>query len=189
MAWESQLKQAVYAEKVPSIAQPYLRSLPTKRIIDALLVPTPARDSLLLTCLDRAVTELTARLGSDMDDWFYGQRKNKHITLMHPLSNLVDETTRQKINLGPVARGGYAETVNATSNELNQTHGASFRILVDTEDWDKTLGINSPGQSGNPDSPHYGDLFPLWAENGYFPVFFSKEKIRTVAEQTTVLKP
>jgi penicillin amidase len=189
VAWESQLKQAVYAEKVPPIAQPYLKSLPTKRIVDALLVPTPARDSLLLTCLDRAVAELTSRLGSDMDDWFYGQRKNKHITLTHPLSNLADEATRQKINLGPVARGGYAETVNATSNELNQTHGASFRILVDTEDWDKTLGINSPGQSGDPDSPHYGDLFPLWAENGYFPVFFSKEKIRTVAEQTIVLKP
>ena len=124
-----------------------------------------------------------------MDDWVYGQRKNKHITLTHPLSNLVDKAMRQKINLGPVARGGYAETVNATANDLNQTHGASFRILVDTEDWDKTLGINSPGQSGDPESPHYGDLFPIWAENSYFPVFFTKEKIKTVAEETTVLKP
>ncbi len=30
---------------------------------DALLIPTPARDSLLLTCLDKAVAELTTRLG------------------------------------------------------------------------------------------------------------------------------
>ncbi len=189
VAWEGQLKQAVYAEKVPVIARLYLKSLPTKRVVDALLLPTTARDSLLLTCLDKAVAELTTRLGSDMDDWSYGQRKNKHITLTHPLSNLVDKAMRQKINLGPVARGGYGETVNATSNELNQTSGASFRILVDTEDWDKTLGINNPGQSGNPDSPHYGDLFPIWAENNYFPVFFSKEKIRTVAEETTTLQP
>ncbi len=189
VAWEGQLKQAVYQGKVPAIARPYLKSLPTKRVIDALLIPTTARDSLLLTCLDRAVAELTTRLGSDMDEWSYGQRKNKHITLTHPLSNLVDKAMRQKINLGPVARGGYAETVNATSNELNQTHGASFRILVDTEDWDKTLGINTPGQSGDPASPHYADLFPIWADNGYFPVFFSKEKIKTVAEATTVLQP
>ncbi len=189
VAWEGQLKQAVYAEKVPVAARPYLKSLPTKRVIDALLTPTPARDSLLLTCLDKAIAELTTRLGADMEDWSYGQRKNKHITLTHPLSNLVDNAMRQKINLGSVARGGYAETVNATSNELNQTSGASFRILVDTEDWDKTLGINSPGQSGNPDSPHYGDLFPIWAENNYFPVFFSKEKIQTVAEETTTLQP
>ncbi|MFD2935589.1 penicillin acylase family protein [Spirosoma flavum] len=189
VAWEGQLKQSVYLTKVPATARPYLKSLPTKRIIDALLIPTAARDSLLLTCLDRAVAELTTRLGSDMDEWSYGQRKNKHITLTHPLSTMVDKAMRQKINLGPVARGGYGETVNATSNDLNQTHGASFRILVDTEDWDKTLGINNPGQSGDPASPHYADLFPIWAENGYFPVFFSKEKIKTVAEGTTTLKP
>ncbi|UFH53983.1 penicillin acylase family protein [Spirosoma sp. KNUC1025] len=189
VAWEGQLKQAVYEQKVPQVAQPYLKTLPSKRVIDALLTPTPERDSLLLTCLDRAVAELTERLGSDTDDWAYGQRKNKHITLTHPLSDLVDKTMQQKINLGPVLRGGYAETVNATSNDLNQTHGASFRILVDTENWDKTLGINTPGQSGNPDSPHYGDLFPIWAENNYFPVYFSKEKIRNVAETTTTLQP
>ncbi|MCX6218720.1 penicillin acylase family protein [Spirosoma sp.] len=189
VAWEGQLKQAVYQEKVPEVAQPYFKTLPTKRVYDALLVPTSGRDSLLLTCLDRAVAELTKRLGADMDDWSYGQRKNKHITITHPMSNLVDKAMRQKINFGPVSRGGYAETVNATGNDLNQTHGASFRILVDTEDWDKTLGINTPGQSGNPESPHYGDLFPIWAENSYFPVFFTKEKIKTVAEGTTVLTP
>ncbi|AUD07474.1 penicillin acylase family protein [Spirosoma pollinicola] len=189
VAWEGQLKQAVYQEMVPKTAQPYFKSLPTKRVYDALLIPTPARDSLLLVCLDQAVAELTTRLGSDMDEWLYGQRKNKHITLTHPLSNLVDKAMRKKINLGPVARGGYAETVNATTNDLNQTAGASFRILVDTEDWDKTLGINTPGQSGDPESSHYGDLFPIWAENSYFPVFFTKDKIKTVAEGTTVLTP
>ena len=189
VAWEGQLKQAVYQGKVPANAQPYLRSLSTKRVLDALLTPTSARDSLLLTCLDRAVDELTKRLGPDIDDWSYGQRTNKHITITHPFSNLVDKAMRQRINFGPVARGGYGETVNATSNNLNQTHGATFRIIVDTEDWDRTLGINSPGQSGNPDSPHYGDLFSLWAENSYFPVFFSKDKIKAVAEETTLLKP
>lgn len=189
VAWEGELKKAVYEAQVPQNARPYLRSLPSKRVIDALLVPTPARDSLLLTSLDRAVADLTTRLGNDMDDWSYGQRKNKHITITHPLSDLVDKAMQKRINLGPVARGGYGETVNATANDLNQTHGASFRILVDTEDWDKALGINSPGQSGDPESPHYGDLFPLWAENGYFPVFFSREKIQSVAERTILINP
>ncbi|GAB3889448.1 penicillin acylase family protein [Spirosoma agri] len=189
VAWEGQLKQAVYQQQVPKNAQPYFRALPSKRVFDALLIPTLARDSLLLSCMDRAVSELAERLGSDMDDWSYGQRKNKHITITHPLSDLVDKAMQKKINFGPVARGGYGETVNATANDLNQTHGASFRILVDTENWDKTLGVNSPGQSGNPDSPHYGDLFPIWAENNYFPVYFSKEKVKSVAEQTTIMRP
>ena len=191
VAWEGQLKQAAYEVNVPQAARPYLKSLPSKRVIDWLVTPNRLsdRDDLLLVCLDRAVAELTGRLGTDMDEWSYGQRKNKHITITHPLSDLVDKAMQDKINLGPVARGGYGETVNATANDLNQTHGASFRILVDTEDWDKTLGINNPGQSGDPASPHYRDLFPIWADNGYFPVFFSKEKVQSVAESTTVLKP
>ncbi|GAB3978552.1 penicillin acylase family protein [Spirosoma terrae] len=189
VAWEEQLKRAIYEQNVPQSARAYMKSIPSKRVIDALLIPTPARDSLLLLCMDRAVADLTKRLGSDMDDWSYGQRKNKHITITHPLSDLVDKAMQTKINLGPVARGGYAETVNATGPNLNQTHGATFRILVDTEDWDKTLGINSPGQSGNPDSPHYRDLFPIWADNNYFPAYFSKEKVKSVAESTIILKP
>lgn len=194
VAWEGQLKRELAQRLIPKQAQTYQKNLPSKRVIDWLVTPDSpnpiaTRDSLLLTCLDRAVAELTDRLGNDMDDWSYGQRKNKHITITHPLSNLVDKAMQQRINFGPVARGGYGETVNATANDLNQTHGASFRILVDTEDWDKALGINSPGQSGNPDSPHYGDLFPIWAENGYFPVFFSKEKVKAVAENTTILNP
>jgi penicillin amidase len=200
VAWEGQLKASLARQTIPEKARPYLTSLPTKRVIDWLVTPglmpvgtvtgdpIAYRDSLLLTCLDKAVAELSGRLGPDMDEWQYGQRNNKHITITHPLSDLVDKAMREKINLGPVARGGYGETVNATGNDLNQTHGATFRILVDTEDWDKTMGINSPGQSGDPTSPHYRDLFPIWAENGYFPVFFSKEKIKAVAEQTTVLK-
>ncbi len=187
--WEGQLKKVMAQRLIPEVARPYLTSLPSKRVIDYLLVPTPDRDSTLLLCLDQAVAELSSRLGKDMDDWSYGQRKNKHITITHPLSDLVDKAMQQKINFGPVARGGYGETVNATANGLNQTHGASFRILVDTEDWDKTLGINSPGQAGNPDSPHYGDLFPIWAENGYFPVFFTKTKVQSVAESRTILQP
>jgi len=79
--------------------------------------------------------------------------------------------------------------VGNTGNNLNQEHGASFRILVDTENWDKTLGINSPGQSANPDDPHYADLFELWAKDGYFPVYFSKDQIKQVADRTWTLKP
>ncbi|GAB4027260.1 penicillin acylase family protein [Spirosoma gilvum] len=189
IAWDDVLKAAVYEEKVPLKAQPYLTSLPTKRVTEFLLQPGVHRDSLLIRCLDKAVANLTEWLGTDIANWRYGQPNFKHITIMHPLSGLVDEAMQKRLNFGPVARGGYGETVNATSFDLNQTHGASFRILVDTQDWDKTLGINSPGQSGNPDSPHYGDLFPIWAKNEYFPVYFSKEKVKSVSEGATLLKP
>ncbi|MEJ0064985.1 MAG: penicillin acylase family protein [Caulobacteraceae bacterium] len=38
-------------------------------------------------------------------------------------------------------------------------NGASFRMVVDVGDWDNSRIINSPGQSGDPASPHYDDLF------------------------------
>jgi len=48
---------------------------------------------------------------------------------------------------------------------------------VDTEDWEKTIGINNPGQSGNPESPFYKNLFPIWANDGFVGIPFSKENI------------
>lgn len=195
--WETELKKAVYDLTVPQTIQPYFKALPTKRLVDWIITPRPtfgvdpikARNELLVSSLDKALQALTARLGSNMDQWQYGQAKNKHITLTHALSDWVSPDQRAKINLGPLPRGGYGEVVGNTGNNLNQEHGASFRILVDTENWDNTLGINSPGQSANPDDPHYADLFELWAKDGYFPVYFSKDKIKNAADRTWTLKP
>lgn len=183
--WETELKKAVYQLTVPQNIQTYFKTLPTKRLVDWVITPGPefgtdpiqARNGLLVNSLEKAIQALTARLGNDMNQWQYGQAKNKHITLTHALSDWVSADQRAKINLGPLPRGGYGEVVGNTGNNLNQEHGASFRILVDTENWDKTLGINSPGQSANPDDPHYADLFELWAKDGYFPFIFLKTKL------------
>ncbi|WP_134088716.1 penicillin acylase family protein [Olivibacter sp. XZL3] len=44
-------------------------------------------------------------------------------------------------------------------------------------------------QSGDPESVHYRDLFSLWKDNRYFPVYFSKKKIEGVADQVLELQP
>ena len=79
--------------------------------------------------------------------------------------------------------------MNATGGFDNQTAGATFRIVADPSDWDASLGTNSPGQSGDPRDPHYGDLFAPWARGEYFPVLFSRDKVQSAAERTTVLLP
>ncbi len=56
------------------------------------------------------------------------------------------------LNIGPLPREGNGQTTGSTGGTDNQMSGASFRILVDTQDWDKTLLINSPGQSSDPKS-------------------------------------
>jgi len=169
----------------------------TKRLLDHLLSPDgrfgtnpiAGRDALLAKSLDEAVAELTKRFGADMQAWKYGQEKYHHALIEHPLSDVVNAATRAKLTVGPLPRGGDGTTVSATGGADNQTSGGSLKIIADTEDWDNSVGLNTPGQSGDPDNPHYRDLFQLWAEGRYFPVAYSRPKVESVRESTTRLTP
>ena len=97
--------------------------------------------------------------------------------------------TLAKLNVGPLPRGGDGNTVSATGGADNQASGGSLKIIADTEDWDNSVGLNTPGQSGDPDSPHYRDLFPLWARGEYFPIAYSRAKVESVRESTLRLAP
>ncbi len=79
--------------------------------------------------------------------------------------------------------------MNATGNTDNQTHGASFRLVADLADWDASFGTNTPGQSGDPRSPHYRDLFAPWAEGRYFRVPYTRAAVDRAAEERVVLRP
>ena len=79
--------------------------------------------------------------------------------------------------------------MSATGGSDNQMSGGSLKIITDTQDWDNSVGLNTPGQSGDPDDPHYRDLFELWARGRYFPVAYSRAKVESVAERTTSLTP
>jgi penicillin amidase len=62
-------------------------------------------------------------------------------------------------------------------------------MITDVGDWDKTVMTNSPGQSGDPSSPYYSNLFELWAKNEYFPSYYSRKRIEEVTEERIVLTP
>jgi penicillin amidase len=197
--WEKAVRGAVWELLVPREARAAfpVRSLSTEKLIQWLTVPDgrfgadplAGRDALLLKALERAVAELGRRLGPDMDRWQYGQPGLKHVRLRHPLSGAVATDLQARLDLGPLPRGGYAHTVNSTSDDENQATGASFRIIADAGDWDRSVGTNTPGQSGDPDSPHYRDLFGPWAEGNYFPAFYSRTNVESVTEAKTVLVP
>lgn len=195
-AWERQIRDNMKVKMIPENAQAYL-SLQLKKIIDWLLFPdgkfgddpVQGRNAFLVQALQEAVDKLKKRLGNDMTKWQYGQTAYKHILIKHSLSNAVKEDIREKIDVGPVPRGGNSYTVNNTSSNDNQRSGASFRLIVDTGNWDHTLGTNTPGQSGNPNHPHYRNLFDIWASDQFFPVFYSREKVESVEESRMMLTP
>ena len=157
----------------------------TRKVIDMLHAPNgrfgadpvAGRDALVAKSMDEAVAELTRRFGADMSAWKYGQPSYHHALVEHPLSDAVNAATLAKLNVGPLPRGGDGSTVSATGGADNQASGGSLKIIADTEDWDKSVGLNTPGQSGDPDSPHYRDLFPLWARGEYFPIAYSRAKV------------
>lgn len=151
--------------------------------------PIAGRDALVARSLDEAVDELTRRFGPDQTRWKYGQAAFHHALIRHPLSAVVNAETRARLEVGPAPRGGDALTVSATGSADNQTSGGSFKIIVDTSDWELAVGINTPGQGGNPDDPHYRSLFPLWANGRYFPLAYARPRVESVAESTTVLTP
>jgi penicillin G amidase len=148
--------------------------------------PRARRDELLVKSLREAVSELRSRLGPDMKKWRWA---DLHVAeFRHALST--DEATRVVFDLKPVARGGDGGTVNATGGaDFRQTSGASFREILDLSDWDNSVAINVPGQSGQPESKHYQDLLPLWAEGKYFPLLFSREKVEKHAADRLILVP
>jgi penicillin amidase len=151
--------------------------------------PIKGRDALIAASFEEGVAEVTKRFGPDMTAWKWGDVKLHHALIRHPLSAAVNEETRQRLEVGPLPRGGDGTTVSATGMGDNQTSGGSLKIIADTQDWDNTVGLNTPGQSGNPDDPHYRDLFELWARGRYFPVAYSRAKVESVAERTTTLSP
>ena len=96
-------------------------------------------------------------------------------------------------NLPPVPRDGDGSTPLAAGGprhgSFDQTTGASYRHIIDLADWDQSVASSVPGQSGQPLSPHYADLLPLWAEGKYFPLLFSRTAIDAAATQRLVLLP
>jgi penicillin amidase len=197
--FQRRLLANVREQIVPAAARgavgPGLISL--KRVIDWMYAPdgrlgadpTAARDALIVRSLDEAVAELAKRFGPDMTAWRWGQPGYHHALIRHPMASAVNDATRARLNVGPAPRGGDGSTVSATGNGDNQTSGGSLKIIADTEDWDNSIGLNTPGQSGNPDDPHYRDLFDLWAKGRYFPVAYSRQKVESVTESVTRLAP
>ena len=91
----------------------------------------------------------------------------------HPLLRAFD--------LGPVERSGGAGTVEAD--------GATYREILDVANWDRSLAINVPGQSGQPGSPYYDNLLKMWADNEYFPLAFSRAAVDRAAAHRLTLQP
>jgi penicillin amidase len=196
--WLQELLDAFYRPHVPERCLEFVRSREGLEVMLSALEhpeaswfgenPSMGRDRLLRETFARAVKKVRARLGDDPSRWAWGQLHT--VTFRHPLATL-RPAYATAFNLGPVPRPGDGLTPNATSYnaQFEQISGASYRQIFDLADWDRGLATSTPGQSGQPGSPHYADLLPLWAEGKYFPLLFSRAKVEQSTRHRMVLKP
>ncbi|MEW6763390.1 MAG: penicillin acylase family protein [Pseudomonadota bacterium] len=148
------------------------------------------RNEVLLSSLAAAWTELEAVQGPDPKRWQWG--KLHFSFFVHPMAPILDNAGKAQVNVGPLPRGGSAYTVNVSSyhpDSFWQAHGPSFRMVLDVGNWDNSRAINTPGQSGDPSSPHYRDLAASWAEGKYFPLLYSRAAVQKAATQVIELVP
>ena len=152
--------------------------------------PIAARDAILLDSLSAALAELKQLLGPAMASWAWGRLH--HATFEPAIAVLADPQQRAQMSVGPLETPGSASTPRAQAyraSDFSVIAGASVRMVMDVGAWDNSVVINTPGQSADPMSAHYRDLFPMWAEGSYVPLRFSRAAVERDAEDHIRLMP
>ena len=193
VAWENELRQNFYDYFPDPEAQKHIPQIQFTKILSWIFDPNSfvasRKEAYLVRSFENAVTWLQRSQGTDPGQWKYGDESFKYVKIQHPLGNVVNAALKEQLNTSTIPRGGNQYTPGATGSNPNQTHGATFRIIVDVHDWDASVGMNSPGQSGDPTSPYYKNLYEPWAADEFFPVHFSREKVEAHAKERVRLVP
>jgi penicillin amidase len=173
---------------------PHLAGGTLDAVVTFLEAPNPAttaqRQQVMLASLAAAVKTVRAKLGDDPAAWRWG---DMHHALFAPAAAaLASPSMALQMTVGPLeVRGSASTPAAATWNPKRYTaiSGASVRLDMDVGAWDNSVAVNTPGQSGDPDSPHYRDLFPLWAGGDFFPLAFSDAAVAAAARDIYDLTP
>jgi penicillin G amidase len=148
------------------------------------------RDDVLRAALAKALDELTTRLGEDVAGWQYGTlhrvRFASQLAIVPELAELLTG--------GEAPWGGDEQTVcqgmfEPGSGNYEVVVVPSWRQIIDLSDLDASVGTHTVGQSGNPASPHFNDLFPLWSTGQYHPLPFTRAAVEAATESTLTLLP
>ncbi|MGO9804560.1 MAG: penicillin acylase family protein [Steroidobacteraceae bacterium] len=195
--WAAQLRQRVTRSALPESAR---GAMPTWSLYQVVLelaepgaavfgaTPAAARDALLRDTLQSAYQELSVKLGADPTRWSWGALHG--VYFRHALDAAAGAAA--VLDRGPVQRPGDGDVVQSTAFDLqsfDQSSGASYREIFDLSNWDNSVAINVPGQSGQPQAQHFDDLLPLWSKGQYFPLKFSRAAVDAVTSDVLILEP
>jgi penicillin amidase len=192
------LGKATVAKVTPEVARKLVGDAHLEAVIDYLehpdgalgTDPATARNVILSESLKAALAEIRQRLGPDTRSWAWGRLH--HATFEPAIAVLADPQLRAQMTLGPLETPGSSSTPRAQAyrgSDFAVMAGASVRMVMDVGAWDNSVVMNTPGQSDDPMSAHYRDLFPMWAEGTYVPLRYSRAAVELDAEDRIHLSP
>ncbi len=143
------------------------------------------REKFLQETLQAAWSDITGRFGKDPLQWRWGDLHKGYFG--HSLTPI-----KIGFDVGPYSSGGGNSSVmlaHYKKEDYLARVGASVRMVIDVGNWDNSVWINAPGQSGVPGNVHYNDLAPLWASGEYVPMLYSNVAINAASVQKINLYP
>lgn len=193
-----ELSEGMLAAIVPEGAQSLVTEIAPSVVLDLLAAP----DSRLGTdpkagcraifeaALSTAWAKTREALGSDPTLWRWD--KLHQVRTQHPLSN-IPAIAKAFPAIEGRGTGGDSYTVMArwvgNGPSWRVTGGASYFQVIDVGAWDNSMMLNLPGQSNDPRSPHYGDLYDVWISGEAKPMLFSSAAVDLHAAVRTTIVP
>jgi penicillin G amidase len=164
------------------------------RLLTLLQTPQPLwsgdeRDALMLSTLAKGFDDCATRLGPDAGTWRWG---DLHRALFEHAASRIKPAAEAEWNVGPLAVGGSRSTPMHAAYRLSDfgvNAGASVRLVMDIGSWDDSVCVNTPGQSGDPRSPHYADLSGPWSRGEYVPLLYSRDRVDAATTHLIRLLP
>lgn len=135
--------------------------------------------------LTSAVDELRAKFGSNETNWQWG--KVRPLRLRHAFAK--QPPLDRLFALRDVAIGGDVTTIPQGSVDFNDPLGdpigvPNMRAAIDVGAWENSRWSLLGGQSGNPCSPHFGDLLEHWDRGKGVAMSWSTEAVERRATAT-----
>ena len=144
----------------------------------------------IVDAVNAAMRTLREAAGGDEAAWAWG--RVRPLTLVHAFGT---KPPLDRIwNRGPMAVGGDATTIPQGSVSFDAPLGnaigiPNLRAVMDVGDWEASRWILAGGQSGNPLSPHYDDMLPLWLRGDAVSIAWSSSSVKRRATNVLVLLP
>ncbi|RKH17377.1 penicillin acylase family protein [Corallococcus praedator] len=157
---------------------------------------TPAketRDDILRAALADATAWLGKTFGPKPEGWAWG--KVHTLTYTHqPLGGpMIPGPIRRAFNTRTVPARGDNYSVDGASflwsHPFNVVHGTALRMIVDLEDFSRSMSIHAPGQTEHLFHPHRDDLLDLSREVKFHPMLYTRDAVEQHREATLTLTP